>query len=211
MGVEQYSAGQIDQVTNASAIWIGDGTDWKNEISLSAPCTIKINLDGESVYSIATIISATRLHTSANYQGTTGSGLGYMVMRSYTSRGYWRILQGDADFAEILSQETIDPIDEDISHIMSGNATVDGTTSTSFGIDTDGNCARLKVANLTASREIELPNKAANLVVMDTDFNASPSLSASIVGNASVAGQCNGFKKFYTVMGTPFAVPYWDV
>ena len=99
-----------------------------------------------------------------------------------------------------------DPID-----IMSGNATVDGTIGTSFGIDTDGNCGRLKVTNLTASREIELPDKAANLVVMDTDFSASPSLSASIVGNASITGQCDGFKKLYTVLGTPFAVPYWNV
>ena len=56
-------------------------------------------------------------------------------------------MQGDADWAEILSQETIDQIDEDIDHIMTGNATIDGTIDTSFGIDTDGNCEDIFLNN----------------------------------------------------------------
>ena len=165
---EQWKTGLVT-VTNASQIVIGTAScDWVNQIAL--PGIFKVDLDNETTISVGTIISATRLHLAANYTGSTNSGMSYMICRSFTtSRGYWRVLAGDNDFAEILSQETIDPIDEDISHIMSGNATVDGTIGTSFGIDTDGNCLRIKSTNFTASRQYHFP-----------DYNASiPSKNAS--------------------------------
>jgi hypothetical protein len=117
MGAEQYQAGTVT-VTNGSQIWVGFGTDWQNELSL--PCVVKVGLDGESTYSVAAIISATRLHLSANYNASTNSGLSYMAMRSWTTnRSFWRPLQGDNDWAEILSQETVDKIDTDIGYLYS--------------------------------------------------------------------------------------------
>ena len=194
---EQYRDGQIDQVTNASQVWIGDGTDWKNEISLSAPCTIKIDKDGESVYTIATIISATRLLTSANYGGTTGSGLDYMIMRSYTSRGYWRVLQGDNDFAEILSQETIDKIDDDIDYLydylkVGSPTSAHGTTASTFAIHIGATLGRFWIDNLTASRDYRLPDQNATLAGLGVEqsFSADQTFNASvhIKGNASIDG-----------------------
>jgi len=210
MPSEQYKDIGTVTVTNASQIIIGASTDFSGQLSL--PCIFKVNRDGESTYSVGTISTATRVILAANYLGSTDSGLDYIFCRSFTTnRGYWRPLQGDADFAEILSQETIDEIDEDIAHIMSGNASVEGTISDSFGIDTDSNCGRFKVTNLSSSRELELPDVAANIVAMDTSFTASALATASIVGTASFSGQCTGFKKLYTVLGTPFAIPYWDI
>lgn len=119
MGAAQYQTGNIS-ITNSSLIVLGDGTEWKTQVNL--PAIFKVDLDGEATYSVATIISATRLHLANNYGGSTGSGLGYQLCTSFSvSRGYYRPLQGDSDFAEILSQETIDKIDDDISNLMTGN------------------------------------------------------------------------------------------
>jgi hypothetical protein len=88
-----------------------------------------------------------------------------MICRSFTpNRGYWRPLQGDHDFAEILSQDTIDRIDTDINNTRTGNATIEGTMYGSFGIDTDDECARLHTTELTASRDFTFPDKDATLV-----------------------------------------------
>ena len=161
MGSEQYQDGTV-KISNASILVVGDGTDWKNEIS--TPAIFRVSADGEPTYSIATIISATRMHLSANYSGSSGSGLDYTIGRSFTSnRGYWRILNGDNDFADILSQETIDKIDDDVGNIVSGNATIDGTVGTSFGIDTDGNTLMIKSTNLSASRYYHFPDYNASI------------------------------------------------
>jgi len=167
MGSEQWRTGLIT-ITNASQIVIGNAScDWLNQ--LAAGHILKVDEDGEATYTIATILTATRLLLSSNYSGTGGTGLDYIACRSFSvNRGYWRPLQGDSDWAEIMSQEIIDKIDTDIQNLMDG-------------------------------------------IINVTDYIASPSLSASIVGNASISGQLAGFKRFYTALGTPFAVPYWNL
>uniref|UniRef100_A0A6M3JRS7 Tail protein n=1 Tax=viral metagenome TaxID=1070528 RepID=A0A6M3JRS7_9ZZZZ len=337
----QWTTGLI-AITNASKVVIGNAScDWLNQ--LTDADVLKVNEDNEVTYTIASVLTATRLLLAANYAGTSGTGLNYIVCRSFTTnRGYWRPLQGDSDWAEIISQETIDKIDTDIQNlsasinmitvsalgsllpfqqtvinlnasitnlsastninasninalqtnminanasianlsastninasninalqtnminanasianlsastninasniialqqathteinasianlsasininasniiaIIAGNASLDGTAKQSFGIKTDGYCGRLKTTNLSSSRELELPNISGNLVPMAaTNYIASPTVTASIVGNASISGQLVGFKKFYTVLGTPFCVPYWN-
>ncbi|MFH1428400.1 MAG: hypothetical protein ABIH39_01530 [Candidatus Margulisiibacteriota bacterium] len=123
MSSEQWSTGLIT-LTNASQIVVGSAScDWRNQIE--APNVLKRNADGEATYTIATVLTATRLLLSSNYAGTTGTGLEYIVCRSFTTnRGYWRPLQGDSDWAEIMSQETIDKIDTDIANIISGAASL---------------------------------------------------------------------------------------
>jgi len=174
MGTEQHRLG-LCSVVNGSQIVIGTAScDWANQIT--TPAIFKVNLDGESTYSIGTVSSASKIILSAKYTGSTNSGLSYMINRSWTTnRGYMRIGQGDYDFADLLSQNTIDPIDEDISHIMTGNATVDGTISTSFGIDTDGNTLRIKSTNLSASRVYHFPDYNASIATK----NYNPQLKTS--------------------------------
>ena len=116
MSSAQYSEGTCT-ITNASQIVLGASTDWLTNLTVGD--AFKINLDGETVYHLGAITSATRMALSSNYLGSTNSGVDYMVMRDYSIfRSYWKPAQGDKDFAEILSQETIDPIDEDIGDIM---------------------------------------------------------------------------------------------
>ena len=116
MANEQYRIGNVS-VTNGSQIVIGASVDWQGQVT--QPAVFKIDLDGESTYSVASVMSATRIQLAANYGGSTNNGLNYMIMRSFTTnRGYWRPLQGDYDFAEIMSQETIDKIDTDIADIL---------------------------------------------------------------------------------------------
>ena len=210
MSSEQWKTGLIN-VTNASQIAIGTAScDWLNQLAVGQ--VIKIQRDGESTYQIGNILSASRMILSAAYAGSTGTGLSYVACRSFTTnRGYWRVLSGDSDWAEIMSAETIDKIDTDIANILSGNASLDGTAKASFGINTGGNTGRFKTTNLSSSHDLELPDVGGNIVPMaPADYSASPTVTASIVGNASISGQLAGFKKFYTVLGTPFAVPYWN-
>jgi len=118
----QYTTGTC-RATETLATIIGYGTQWAANVSL--PAIFKIDEDGQPTYSVGAINSATRITLAANYVGSTVSGVGYMICRSFSAnRNYWRPLQGDQDFAEILSQETIDKIDTDLSNIMTGNATI---------------------------------------------------------------------------------------
>lgn len=122
MSTEQYRTG-LANLVNGSQTVIGASTDWANEVT--PPAVFKVDIDGEATYSISTVLTATRLQLSANYTGSTNSGLAYMINRSFTTnQGYWRPQQGDADFADNLSQETIDLIDTDIANILSGTATL---------------------------------------------------------------------------------------
>lgn len=122
MANEQYTRGTC-RVTENMATVIGSGTAWSANISL--PAVFKVDQDGQPTYHLSVVNSATRITLSANYTGSSLSGIGYMICRSFTTnRSYWRPLQGDQDFAEIISQETIDKIDTDIANIMSGNATL---------------------------------------------------------------------------------------
>lgn len=125
MGAAQYKIGLVS-VTNSSQIWIGASTDWLNQLSVGDAA--KVDRDNESTYIIGNIISATRMIMSSNYTGSTDSGLNYMVNRDYTvNRSYWRPAQGDYDFAELLSQEVIDKIDEDIDTLFDNIGTLTAT------------------------------------------------------------------------------------
>ena len=191
MSSEQFRTGLV-AVTNASQIVIGTAScDWRNQIE--AAHVFKVDRSGEVTYAIATVLTATRLLLSANYAGTTGTGLDYIVARSFTlNRGFWRPLSGDSDWAEIMSQETIDKIDTDIDNIISGNASLDGTREMSFGINTDDNCARLSASFLTASRLYRLPDQNATLVGLNVPqiFSEDQTINASlwVTGNASLDG-----------------------
>jgi len=130
MATEQYRTG-LCTVTTGSQVVIGASTEWLTALSL--PCVFKVDLDGQSTYSVGQIVSASRIVLAANYLGSTHSSLAYMVCRSFTTnRGYWRPLQGDHDSAEIISQQTVDLIDTDIGKILDGSASLEGTAVDNF-------------------------------------------------------------------------------
>ena len=118
MGTEQYTA-ETCSVTNASSFVIGSDTEWANEIS--AGDIFKIDEDGAPTYVVGNVISATKIKLSSNYCGSTNSGLSYMICRSFSAnRNYYRPQQGDSDWADLLSERTIDKIDTDIANLQAG-------------------------------------------------------------------------------------------
>ena len=116
MPSEQWSTG-LCNVTNSSQVVIGTAScDWANQVAVSH--VFKIDEDAAPSYVLASVISASRIILNANYAGTTGTGLSYIICRSFTTnQGWWRCLNGDADFADLLSQLTIDKIDTDLAAI----------------------------------------------------------------------------------------------
>jgi len=191
MSSTQWRDGLVN-VVNASQTIIGTAScDWANQITTSH--RFKVDRDGESTYQVGQVVSATRMILNANYAGDTGTGLSYMANRSYTiSRGYWRCLQGDFDFAEILSQDTIDKIDTDINNIITGNASIGGTKTKVFKINYNGSAARLHASWLTASRDYTFPDQNATLAGLSVaqTFSADQTIDANlwVTGNASIDG-----------------------
>ena len=196
MSNTQWTTGLCD-VVNGSQIVIGTAScDWQNQIS--ANDIFKVNLDGESVYNIGAVSSASKIILSANYTGSTNTGLSYIVGRNFSiNRGYYRLSQGDYDFAEILSQDTIDPIDEDINTLFGAYITGSaiGTLASSFAINMDATLCRFWTDNLTSSRNFRLPDQSATLVGLgvEQEFSADQTFNASvwIKGNASIDGALN--------------------
>jgi len=169
MGAEQWKTGLV-QVTSASQVVIGSAScDWLSQIA--AGHVFKINEDGEATYTIATVLTATRLLLSANYSGTGGTGLPYIACRSFTTnRGYWRPLQGDSDWAEIFSQETVDKIDTDIQALINLCATLGYSASAMIN-------ANASIVNL----QTNMINANASIVNLQTNMiNANASIAALI-------------------------------
>jgi len=171
MGAEQWKTGLV-QVTSASQVVIGSAScDWLSQIA--AGHVFKINEDGEATYTIATVLTATRLLLSANYSGTGGTGLPYIACRSFTTnRGYWRPLQGDSDWAEIFSQETVDKIDTDIQALINLCATLG--YSASAMINANASIVNLQTNMINANASIaaliyDPQLKTANYQVVDGD------------------------------------------
>jgi len=177
--MEQYKTGLV-QTVNASPTIIGTAScDWLNQIAAGH---VFKTADDQISYTIATVLTATRLVLSANYAGTGGTGLSYIACRSFSSnRGYWRILNGDDDWADLMSQQTIDKIDTDMQTALSGGVQVD--VSAANYAASPGYV--LMVDSLTTIPTITLP--------------ASPTSSRNFVEIRDVTGHFNGSSP--TVLG----------
>ncbi len=207
MANEQFRTGLISQITNGSQIVIGTAScDWSNNIAV--PNTFKVDRDGESTYILGSVIGASRILLSSNYTGSTGSGLSYMVNRSFSSnRGYWRPLQGDFDFAEILSQDTIDKIDTDIqnlsasvninasnailhtSGLTNANASISRNTASITGHNTDFTDVRSSIGEIRALTNASIDALQLNVINVNasiTNTNSSINEIRSLT-NASIA------------------------
>jgi len=193
MGSEIWETGLVD-VTNASQIVIGTAScDWLNQIA--AGHVFKVAYEGTQrpTYTIASVLSATRLLLNANYAGSTETGMSYRVARSFTvSRGYWRPLQGDSDWAEIMSQETIDKIDTDIQNLSASiNRNASNMSAYLAGIAAaNASIGGLKTNMVNANASISSAN--ASISALQTNMvNANASLGALqtnvVNANASIS------------------------
>lgn len=158
MGTEQYRDGAVSVIT-ASQIVLGDDTDWTNEIV--AGQIFKVDLDGESTYSISSVVNATRLILSSKYGGDTNSGLDYIICRNFTAnRSWYRPSQGDFDWAEILSLETLDKIDTDIANLQSD--IIGKETHTDDYQVTTGDAGKSLRMNSTTTKRYWMPEVDSN-------------------------------------------------
>jgi len=128
--MSQYNTGYIN-VSNNSSVWTGDTSEFLANVSIGDLITIV----GESVYyTVATITSDTSLTTSTAYQGTTGTGKEYTIVRDFsTNYGLPLPNRGDLDIANLVKQgiEQVDLL------LGSGNpgfnaGTLDSLDSTQF-------------------------------------------------------------------------------
>ena len=112
MATVQYREGSC-AVTNGSQTVTGTDTLWSGEITTSH--VFMVDLDGEVSYGIASVDSDTQITLSANYGGSTDSGLAYVIQRDFTvNRGYDKCSPGDGRFPELMGM-ALDKIDEDIA------------------------------------------------------------------------------------------------
>ena len=125
MSTEQYTTGTV-LVTAASTFIYGTNTSWNNK-TIHESHKFKVKLDGERSYTIATIVSATKIQLSTKYRGNTGRDKSYLIGRSFSPhRSYARLYQGDSYSGDIIRTQVIDRIDSDIGGIYNGTASLFG-------------------------------------------------------------------------------------
>lgn len=150
MPSEQWRTGLV-AVTTASQTVIGTAScDWLSQIAVGH--VFKIDEDYQPTYTVASILTATRMLLNANYAGSTETGMPYMVCRSFSvNRGFWRPLAGDSDWAEIFSQETVDKIDTDIQALINLVATLGYSASAMINVNASIGNLQTNMINANAS------------------------------------------------------------
>lgn len=125
MSLEQYTTGTV-LVTAASTLVYGTNTQW-NSGNIREGNRFKLSLDDAYSYTVATIMSATKLQLSSEFHESGGQGKNYIITRSFTPyRSYARLYQGDSSGGDILREQIVNEIDKDVGRIYNGTATLSG-------------------------------------------------------------------------------------
>lgn len=196
MASEQWKTGLVTVVSGSQVIIGTASCDWKNQIQ--AGNVFKIQRSSEATYTVASVHSASRLILNANYSGTNDSGLSYVICRSFTtSYNFWRPLSGDSDWAEILSQNTIDQIDEDIKSLDERIEGLEEDAFAQYAESINASITNLKTRMINANASLgefqtNIVNANASISEIDSGLinaNASiTSLKSNMVNaNASIS------------------------
>jgi hypothetical protein len=99
--MSQYREGTVS-VTNGSQTVTGVGTSWLAEV---ASGDLFVIVGQGIVYQVAAVGSNTSITLAANYAGTSGSGLSYVVARDFTPINNIPIInRGDFETAALLTR-----------------------------------------------------------------------------------------------------------
>ena len=99
--MSQYREGTVS-VTNGSQTVTGVGTSWLAEV---ASGYLFVSVGQGIVYQVAAVGSNTSITLAANYAGTSGSGLSYVVARDFTPINNIPIInRGDFETAALLTR-----------------------------------------------------------------------------------------------------------
>ena len=109
----QYKEGTVS-VTNGSQDVVGTNTYWRNNIKVGD----FFKIVGESeYYEIASVTDDTHLSLTTPYQGATGSGKSYVILRDYTENYKLpEISKGDLDW-HISYNRAMKIIDEKLKEL----------------------------------------------------------------------------------------------
>lgn len=97
----QYKTGTVT-VVNGSSVVTGLGTSWLGHVADGD--WFKID-DLSPIYHIGHITSNTQLELTANYAGTSGSGLSYCIVTDFTANHNLPLMaKGDIDWPDIWNR-----------------------------------------------------------------------------------------------------------
>ena len=114
----QYTTGTVTTVNGSQNI-VGTNTKWVSNVDASY--TFKVVAD-EEFYEILSITDDTHLVLSSPYQGTSASGVSYVILRDYTTNfDFPTITKGDINWPEVVSR-AIQLIDANLYETQSGKS-----------------------------------------------------------------------------------------
>lgn len=104
----QYKDGTVSVVNGGQEV-VGEGTLWRNNVKVGD----FFKIVGESkYYEIGAVTDDTHLSLTEPYQGTTGSGKSYVILRDYTENYKLKeIHRGDLDW-HVAYNDSMKKIDE---------------------------------------------------------------------------------------------------
>lgn len=167
----QYTTGTV-AVTNGSAIVTGSGTLFLTNASIGDIFTIQ---DEGVWYQIASVDTDLQVTLTANYAGTTDSGLGYAITSDFSpSRGYPLLNPRDVETASLVAR-AVQGIDTDMQNafdLMSGLTTHNIAADADYTLTAiQARNAALRITDTTplwsTGRNIILPNTVRQWTVIN--------------------------------------------
>jgi len=125
----QYQTGTVS-VTNGSAIVTGSGTLWLTYASIGDLFKVK---GEDAIYTIASVDTDTQITLSANYAGTTDTGLQYQIARDFTPNlNLYEVWAGDKDWPYHLTVSTLRKLDSLLGILETGSSTTTDAVKTTI-------------------------------------------------------------------------------
>jgi len=107
----QYTTGTVSIASGAPTDVVGSGTRWLANISTG--WVFKLQSE-DTIYEIQTITDDTNLVIDPAYGGVTISSASYVILRDYTPRYQWPLLQkGNLNWTSVIS-EALRRVDSDL-------------------------------------------------------------------------------------------------
>lgn len=171
----QYRAGTVSVTTNSQTV-TGSGTNWLSA-GIEAGHWFSVRDEGMT-YTVAAVISDTQLVLNGAYQGSTRSGLFYLIHVDFTPRGFAVPGPGDVD-ASLIVRRSIFEIDADLTAALGDPDTGNRAIQLSDIVDLKSTTA------LTGQVMTKLPDGTFGF--------ASPGALTVSVANLGSAGTNAGF------------------
>ena len=134
MAKELVTTGTVRVVTGSRMVYGSSSVDWSQYSVRQGYKFLNTSEVGGNTYTVATVLSATKLQLSASYVEASALGQNYKLTRSFTPyRNYMRPFKGDTDFLSGVRTNFVYKIDKDVNSVV---ASISGTSATRFSCGT---------------------------------------------------------------------------